>query len=92
MLIYSRDVNFSLFESFWTEQLGIPERAKELELGYENLTAKYWLDESTKIHTEALIWSKGAGSFALTYGGVDGAYQWNRQHFLDFLRSLHQPQ
>ena len=92
MLIYSQDVDFSEFEEFWTDQIGIPENAQDSELGYARLTAKYWLDDSTKIHTEALIWSRGSGSFAMTYGGVDGTYQWNRQHFLDFLRSLHQSQ
>lgn len=89
MLIYSPDVDFATFKSFWTEALGIPADAKESELGYKQLSSKYYFDASTQIHTEALIWSEGSGAFALTYGGVDGTYQWNRQHFLDFLRSLH---
>lgn len=90
MLIYSRDVVFEDFKRFWTEQIGIPADAQESELGYQQLTAKYYFDTSTQIHTEALIWSQGKGAFAMTYAGVDGTYQWNRVHFLDFLRSLHE--
>jgi hypothetical protein len=89
MLIYSHDVDFADFEEFCTEQIGIPADAEKSELGHEQLTAKYWIDTSTQIRTEAVMWSNGAGAFAVTYGGVDGTYQWNRQHFLDFLRSLH---
>lgn len=92
MLIYSPDVDYLEFREFWTEQIGIPTDATQSELDFEELTGKYYYDAATKIHTEALIWQSGPEAFALTYGGVDGTYQWNRQHFLDFLTSLHQSQ
>jgi len=92
MLIFSPDVDYIEFKEFWTGQIGIPPDATESELNFRELTANYYYDAATKIHTEAMIWQAGSGAFALTYGGVDGTYQWNRQHFLDFLTSLHQSQ
>lgn len=92
MLIFSPDVDFSEFEKFWAEQLAIPTDVTQSELGFGELIAKYYYDDATKIHTEAMIWQSRSGAYALTYAGVDGAYQWNRQHFLDFLTSLHQSQ
>jgi len=92
MLIYCADVDFLEFKEFWTGQLSIPTDAKETELGVEQLTTRYYFNDTTKIHTETLIWPQGSGAFAMTYGGVDGTYQWNRQHFLDFFLSLQQSQ
>ncbi len=92
MLIFSPDVDFLEFKEFWTGQIGIPPDATKSELNFRELTASYYYDAATKIHTEAMIWQAGSGAFALTYGGVDGTYQWNRQHFLDFLASLHHSQ
>jgi hypothetical protein len=40
------------------------------------------------LHTEFASWTEKQGPFAVVYLGVDGTYQWNRPHFLDFLRAV----
>lgn len=92
MLIYSPDVDFTEFESYWLQTINVPVDAPATELGIHGLSTKYYYYPDTKIHTEVVVWEEGTGSFALTYAGVDGTYQWNRPHFLDFLNSLKKSQ
>jgi len=47
-----------------------------------------WPDRQSKLHTEFASWTEKQGPFAMVYLGIDGTYQWNRPHFLDFLRAL----
>lgn len=88
LLMYSPEVDFTVFEKYWLQTIDVPADATAKELGIHGLSTKYYYIADTKIHSEVLVWEERSGSFALMYAGVDGAYQWNRPHFLDFLTSL----
>ena len=87
-IIYSHGAELPEFREFFAGQLGVPEDAQQTESGFKDLKTLYWYDEPGLLHTEALFWSSDTGALARVYGGIDGAYQWNRQHYVDFLRSL----
>jgi hypothetical protein len=54
----------------------------------KNLKSRHIVDETAQLHKEFTSWSDETGSFAVAYLGIEGTYQWNRQHFIDFLRVI----
>ncbi len=88
MLIFSPSADFEEFTQFWTDGFGIDSKAERLELGAKGLQSLYKFDAASKLHTEVTLWKGGTGLYAVAYLGMDGAYEWNRPHFLDFLNAL----
>lgn len=88
MLIYSPSSEFESFSAYWLSQFGIPVDTKTNELGVNNLKSKSVFDGASLLRKEVTFMSSGNGSYAVAYLGMDGTYQANRQHFLDFLNQL----
>jgi len=88
MLIYSPSNKFKTFKKYWLGQFGIPSGAKTAELGVKNLNSRSIFDNASLLHKEITFWSSETGSFAVAYLGMDGTYQADRQHYLDFLNQL----
>jgi hypothetical protein len=57
-------------------------------LGLRGLVFQRAVDNSSRLHKEFVNWTEPQGPFVVTYTGIDGAFQWNRPHFLDFVRAL----
>ena len=84
MFMFSSET-YEPFEHYWREQLGIGAEIRAHELGVKNLSSRHIVDAQTKLHKEFTSWSNSTGSFAVAYLGIEGTYEWNRPHFLDFL-------
>lgn len=88
MLVYApmgADANFT---QFWLEKYGLTV-ADKLKEPVRGMPAYRRYDSKTKLHTEVVFPTSGDGAMAVSYMGLDGTYQWNRQHFEDFLAILH---
>jgi hypothetical protein len=85
MFLFSPDKHES-FEHYWREQLGIRPNVKLEALGVKSLQSRHVVDETTHLHKEFTSWSSPSGSYAVVYLGIEGTYEWNRPHFIDFLR------
>jgi hypothetical protein len=57
-------------------------------LGVRDLKSQHGFNAATKLHTEMVSWANSSGTYLVTYSGMDGTYQSNRAHFIDFLRSV----
>ena len=88
MLIYSPTSDFDTFSKFWLRQLALAPDAKSTDLGIKNLNSISTYDKDSLLHKEITLWPTETGSFAVAYLGMDGTYQTNRQHFLDFLNQV----
>ncbi len=88
VLIFSPVVDTARFVTFWKQQFGISDSDENVSLGVRNLVSQRHRDATSQIYTEITTWTERQGSFAVVYSGVNGTYQWNRDHFLDFLRAL----
>ena len=88
MFIYSPTDDFKTFKEFWGKLFAIGPTSKKHELGIKGLFSQIAYDKSTYLHKELVFWSTSNASYAVAYLGIDGTYQWNRPHFLDFLRAI----
>jgi hypothetical protein len=88
MFLFSPGSEFEAFQGYWRKQLGIDATTKTQALNVRKLQAQHVVDETSKLHKEFTAWSEPSGSFAVAYIGIEGTYEWNRPHFLDFLRSV----
>jgi hypothetical protein len=73
---------------YWTKQLGFTGDEPQVELGVRSLKSRQRYDKSENMHHEYTTWGSRHGEFVVAYLGINGTYQWNRPHFLDFLRSI----
>lgn len=88
MLIYSPSNDFDSFSDFWLSQFGIASGTKPTKLEAKTLESRSTYDKASLLHKEITFWPSEAGSYAVAYLGMDGTYQANRQHFLDFLNQI----
>ena len=88
MLIYSPSNKFKSFSKYWLGQFEIPLESKNNKLGVNNLKSKSIFDSTSLLRKEVTFISTVNGSYAVAYLGMDGTYQANRQHYLDFLNQL----
>jgi hypothetical protein len=54
-------------------------------LGVKKLESYYLYNEEALLHKEITFLPSSNGSLLIAYMGMEGAFQINRQHFLDFL-------
>ncbi len=88
LLIFSPGADTNIFLTSWRQQLSIGVPKEEKVLPVRGLRAQHRFDPQNQLHTEFVGWTEKQGPFAVVYTGIEGTYQWNRLHFLDFLRAL----
>lgn len=88
MLIFSPDSRFEDFQAFWLSQFEIPAETATQSLDVRGLQSRHVTNDATKLHKEFTAWQHQTGSYAVFYSGMEGTYEWNRPHFLDFLRHV----
>lgn len=88
MFIYAPFGNYKLFSEYWLSQLEITPDIRPTGLGVRSLKSRIVYDKTSLLHKEITFWPSKNGSFAVVYLGMDGTYQANRQHFLDFLNQI----
>jgi hypothetical protein len=87
MFMFSRE-KYESFERYWREQLGVGLDVTPTALGVRDLSSRHIVDAPMMLHKELTSWSDSAGSYAVAYLGIEGTYEWNRQHFIDFVRAI----
>ncbi|VAW05481.1 hypothetical protein MNBD_ALPHA01-2196 [hydrothermal vent metagenome] len=88
MLIYSPEAELTDFSEYWQKVFEIKAHSEEKKIVIGKEKSLYTYDKKLKLHKELISWQEPKGSFAVAYLGIDGTYQWNRPHFLDFLGAL----
>lgn len=88
MFVYAPSSNYKLFSNYWLTLLEIAPDTNPTSLGIKNLKSRITYDKVSLLHKEVTFWPSKSGSFAVIYMGMDGTYQTNRQHFLDFLGQI----
>jgi hypothetical protein len=92
MLIYTPQVDLAEARKYWEQELQIKPTDERLELGVRGLVSQRNHDAEAKLWREVVSWSAPRGAITVTYMGNDGTYEWNRQHFIDFLGALQTPE
>jgi len=78
------------FTRYWMNLYGFTgEEPESIAPGQPRRTRKLF-DEDRNLRFEYATWKSPKGQFLVVYSGIEGTYQWNRPHFLDFLRSIHE--
>jgi hypothetical protein len=88
MLISSPKADYAGFREFWMRNVGIAEDDELVDLGLRGLASRRTFDDEAKMHKELVFIEGEASVMAVAYLGIDGTYQWNRPHFIDFLRHI----
>ncbi|MFT6268366.1 MAG: hypothetical protein ACJAVV_001174 [Alphaproteobacteria bacterium] len=88
MFIHSPSLNIKEFADYWLSQFEINAKTKPSALGINTLKSFYIYNGETQLHKEITFLSSPQGSYWVSYLGMDGAFQTNRQHFLDFLSQV----
>ena len=75
-------------ERFWKSGLGFTGAETPRTLPFSGLESWSRYDAALRLHTEYTSWQTKKGPIAVVYSGMNGTYQWNRPHFIDFVRSV----
>jgi hypothetical protein len=92
MLMYAPQADVAEARKIWEQSLQIKPTDERVELGVRGLVSQRNHADELKMWREIVSWSTPRGAMTVTYMGNDGTYEWNRQHFLDFLGALQTPQ
>lgn len=87
-VFYTQGVDAKSFEREWLSRLEIPAGPPSALSGQSSYASRAALDEPARLHKEVVFIPTSKGSLAILYSGLDGTYQLNRPHFLDFMREL----
>jgi hypothetical protein len=77
-----------VFFEHWYNAFKIPSSIKLKSIGIKNYKSQRIYNKNYLLNTEITSWSTNTNSFIVVYSGIDGTFQQNRQHFLDFLKSI----
>lgn len=88
MFIHSPSKNRDEFKSYWLAQFDIGSEIKPKALGLNGLESFYLYHEQSHLHKEVAFLPSPQGAYLVAYLGMDGAFQVNKQHYLDFLSQI----
>jgi len=88
MFMHTPDKSLSEVSQYWIKGLGLDGDTTKKSLDFQGKESVYSYDESMKLHKEITTWKEKTGVYTVVYLGIDGTYQWNRPHFIDFLHSI----
>ncbi|MEE4251909.1 MAG: hypothetical protein V2I38_15090 [Alcanivoracaceae bacterium] len=88
MFVHSPSKNTEEFKSYWLSQFNIGSDIKPKSLGLNSLESFYLYNKQAGLHKEVAFLPAPQGSYLVAYLGMDGAFQVNKQHYLDFLSQL----
>jgi hypothetical protein len=88
MLISSSGESPEAFSDFWLQGFGFDGEVTSGDNLPDGFASYRRFDAETKLHYEVLFPDSRKSLVAVAYLGIDGTYQWNRPHFLNFLKNL----
>ena len=86
MLVFSPVGCQAGFREFWLKSFGFSADERPLQSG--GIARYKRFDAKSKLHTQLVFPETKAGAMAISYMGLDGTYQWNEEHFENFLAAL----
>lgn len=87
-IFFTPGVKLESFSKTWLERLNLAATIPVRKIASTSFESRTSYDASTRLHKEAVLLSSSKGSFVVLYSGLDGTYQWNRPHFINFLTGL----
>ena len=87
-IFFTPGVKLESFVKTWLERLNIAASVPASKIASTSFESRTSYDSSTRLHKEVTFLSSRKGSFVVLYSGLDGTYQWNRPHFINFLIGL----
>jgi hypothetical protein len=87
-ILFTPGVKIDSFTKTWLERFNISASIPASKIALTSFESRTSYDASTRLHREAVVLSSSKGLFFVYYSGLDGTYQWNRPHFINFLASL----
>lgn len=88
MLLAGPGVDPAEFEAYWRRGLGFTGDEPLQDLPIDRLKSRAKFDSAAGLRSEYTTWTTEKGPIIVVYMGMNGTYQSNRPHFLDFVRSL----
>ncbi|WP_444957382.1 hypothetical protein [Microbulbifer sp. ZKSA002] len=88
MFIHSPSNNIEEFKSYWLTQFYMSGAIKPQSLGLDKLESFYLYNKQAQLHKEVVFIPSPQGLYLVAYLGMDGVFQVNKQHYLDFLSKL----
>jgi hypothetical protein len=88
MLLFGPGDDGESFVRYWASQLGFSGEEREEAIPGRSAGTRRLFDASRNMHREYATWRSPHGQFVVAYLGLNGTYQWNRPHFLDFLGAI----
>ena len=85
LFVSDKQNNKGFFE-YWYKVFKVDSKIQLKPTGIKNYKTQYIKDKL--INNEITSWSTDTNSFIAIYTGLDGTYEVNRQHFLDFLNQI----
>ena len=87
-VVFTFGADIKSFEPEWGERMQIPLQGEPIPLGDTKYRSRTAYDERLRLHKEVVFIQSSKGVFAILYSGLDGTYQANRPHFLNFLETF----
>ena len=87
-IIYTENSTPAAFAATWAARFGVPQSVSAEEIQGSIYKSRAVYDPNTRLHKEVVFIEAPKASIAVLYSGLDGTYQWNRPHFVDFLNNL----
>lgn len=87
-IYFTEGADMASFEPEWCERLQIPCRTEQEVVGQTKYRSRKIYDPSVRLHKEVVFVPSRRGAFAIFYAGLDGTYELNRAHYVDFLENL----
>lgn len=87
-LFFTPDAKPDAFSRTWLQRYGIDSAIQPKQTGSTTFESRTAYDAKTRLYKEAVFIPSKKGVLMVLYMGLDGTYQWNRPHFLDFLANL----
>jgi len=88
LFAYSETMESERFQEHWLRQLGIEDGKPVENEVFPDAPAFSRFDKKKRRRAEVCFLHRDGGSAAIALVGIDGSFQKNRPHYLDFLRSL----
>lgn len=87
-IFFTPGIGLESFTKTWMERFNIAARVPSTQIAPTSFASRTAYDTKTRLHKEVVFLSSSKGAFAVLYSGLDGTYQWNRPHFVNFLTGL----
>lgn len=87
-VFFTPDAKLDSFTRAWLGRFDIAPDTPAKRIASTTFESRTGYDAKTRLHKEAVFLPTRKGALMVLYSGLDGTYQWNRPHFIDFLASL----